>query len=140
VKPTRRTTRFAQAVLALVAVGFGLATVMAGGRVLAGVDPGYVVFRPLLFFNTTMGLVYLAAGVVAWRNLDTGRSMAAIIFLLNLLVLGIIGVLYREGEAVAPDSLRAMTFRTVIWLGLFVGLAWIGRRGGAEKVGPNSGA
>ncbi len=51
--------------LAAVAVLFGIATVVAGTRVLSGSDPGYLVFRPLLIFNTAMGVAYLAAGVVA---------------------------------------------------------------------------
>lgn len=36
------------AVLAFIAILFGIATIFAGGRVLLGADPGYVVFRPLL--------------------------------------------------------------------------------------------
>jgi hypothetical protein len=33
-----------QALVALIAALFGLVTVFAGGRVLAGADPGYLVF------------------------------------------------------------------------------------------------
>jgi hypothetical protein len=35
-----------QVALALLAALFGLLTIFAGMRVLAGADPGYVVFRP----------------------------------------------------------------------------------------------
>ena len=114
-------------ILGFVAVAFGLATIVAGGRVLGGADPGYVVFRPLLLFNTAMGGVYVAAGIVALRSLASGKLAAAGIFLLNLLVLGIIGYLYVAGSAVAIDSIRAMTFRTGVWLVLFLGLAWLDR-------------
>lgn len=117
-----------QRILAAVAFVFGLATIAAGGRVLAGADPGYVVFRPLLLYNTVMGLGYLAAGVITWRSLERGRLAAATIFVLNLVVLAVIGYLFARGHAVAPDSLRAMTFRTGAWLGLFIGLSWLGRR------------
>ena len=41
--------------IALAAGAFGLVTVVAGTRVLTGTDPGYVVFRPLLVFDTFMG-------------------------------------------------------------------------------------
>jgi hypothetical protein len=76
--------------VAVVAAVFGLATIVAGGRVLTGwSDPGYVVYRPLLIYNTAMGVAYLAAG-----------------------------------SSVAIDSLRAMTFRTAVWLALFEGLVW----------------
>ena len=116
-----------QRILGFVAVAFGLATIVAGGRVLGGADPGYVVFRPLLLFNTAMGGVYVAAGIVALRSLARGKRAAAGIFLLNLLVLGIIGYLYVAGSAVAIDSIRAMTFRTGVWLVLFLGLTWLDR-------------
>jgi len=51
-----------------IAVLFGIATLFAGGRVLLGSDPGYVVFRPLLVYNVLMGLAYVAAGIIFWRS------------------------------------------------------------------------
>jgi hypothetical protein len=114
--------------LALAAVLFGLVTMIAGVRVLTGSDPGYVVFRPLLIYNTVMGFFYLAAGIIAWRSPDRGKFAAATIFFLNLLVLTAIGFLYATGSAVAIVSLLAMAFRTVVWFVLFLALAWISRR------------
>ncbi len=117
-----------QRVLALAAALFGLVTIIAGTRVLAGSNPGYIVFRPLLIYNTAMGIAYVAAGIIAWRSLDRGKYAAATIFVLNFLVLSAIGFLYTAGSAVAIDSLRAMTFRTVVWLVLFLVLAWMSHR------------
>ncbi len=114
--------------MAFIALLFGFVTVAAGVRVLAGGDPGYAVFRPLLIYNTAMGMAYVAAGAVAWRSLHQGKRAAAAILVLNLLVLGAIGYLYSTGGAVAAESLGAMTFRTVAWLVLFLGLAWLSRR------------
>lgn len=109
---------------------FGLATIVAGVRVLAGSDPGYIVFRPLLVYNTVMGMVYVAAGVIAWRSVDRGTYAAATILVLNFLVLGAVGYLYATGSAVAVESLHAMILRTALWLVLFVGLAWMSHRNG----------
>jgi hypothetical protein len=118
-------SRLRQRTVAVVAAVFGLATIVAGGRVLMGwSDPGYVVYRPLLVYNTAMGVAYLAAGVVIGRSLHWGRYAAATIFVLNLVVLGAIVFLYAAGGSVAIESLRAMTFRTAVWLALFVGLVW----------------
>ena len=64
-----------------IAVLFGIATLFAGGRVLLGSDPGYVVFRPLLVYNVLMGLAYVAAGIIFWRSARAGRNAAAAIFL-----------------------------------------------------------
>ncbi len=85
-------------------------------------------FRPLLIYNTAMGIAYVAAGVIAWHNLDRGKYAAATIFVLNLLVLGATGYLYAAGGAVAIDSLRGMIFRTVAWLVLFLGMVWMSHR------------
>jgi len=117
-----------QGILALVAALFGLVTIFAGTRVLTGSDPGYVVFLPLLIYNTAMGFLYVAAGFIVWRNIQRGQYAAATIFLLNLLVLAAMGYLYSAGHGVALDSLRAMVLRTVVWLLLFLGLAWLSRR------------
>lgn len=117
-----------QGVFALVAALFGLATIIAGVRVLTGSDPGYIVFRPLLIYNTAMGIAYVAAGIIAWRSSNQGKYAAAAIFVLNFIVLGTISYLYATGSAVAVNSLRAMTLRTVVWLILFLGLAWISYR------------
>jgi hypothetical protein len=103
-----------RAVAALATV-FGAATILAGSRVLSGSDPGYVVFLPLLVFNTVMGFVYIVAGVLIWRDHCRGRAWAGRIALLNLSVLLAIAVLYASGGAVAVDSLMAMTVRTVAW-------------------------
>jgi hypothetical protein len=103
-----------------------------------GTDPGYVVFHPLLIYNTAMGVAYVVAGILAWRSVDRGSHAAAAIFLLNLCVLGAIGYLYTTGGGVAVDSVRAMILRTVVWLVLFLGLAWLSRRARAS-VSPSCG-
>ena len=117
-----------QGVLAIAATLFGLATIVVGSRVLAGSNPGYIVFRPLLIYNTAMGIAYMAAGVIAWRNLHRGKYAAGTIFVLNLLVLEATGYLYATGSAVAIESVRAMMFRTVVWLVLFLGMVWMSHR------------
>ncbi len=119
--------KISQKALALLAVLFGVITIFAGGRVLAGTNPGYVVFLPLLIYNTLMGFAYVGVGTVSWRNLNLGRNGAFVIFGLNLIVLAAIGIAYAAGEAVAKDSLGAMTLRTVVWLVVFSGLWWLGR-------------
>jgi len=127
---TRPVMALGQRFLALLAAAFGLVTLAAGGRVLAGADPGYVVYAPLLIFNTAMGVAYVAAGVVAWRSLRSGAFAAGAIFLANLVVAAAIVNLYSAGRAIAIDSVRAMAFRTGVWLVLFLGLAWMNRRPG----------
>jgi len=123
-----RSLGLVQKALALVAALFGLLTIFAGTRVLTGADPGYVVFMPLLVYNTVMGVLYVAAGFIAWRQLQRGRQAAAAIFGLNLLVLAAVAWLHSTGQGVALDSVRAMVLRTGVWLVLFLGLAGLSHR------------
>ena len=128
-----RSVRVTQLLAAAIGGLFGVATLFAGGSVLLGSDPGYVVFRPLLIYNTIMGVAYLAAGITIWRSLILGKYAAGAIFLLNILVLLGIILVYRSGGAVAVDSLGAMTLRTVVWLILFLVASWLGRSRTATK-------
>lgn len=114
-------------ILITVAVLFGLLTIFAGTRVLLGSDPGYIVFRPLLIYNSIMGVVYVTAGIIAWRNIKQGMIVSAAIFVLNFIVLITIFFLYTEGHSIAVDSLRAMSLRTVVWFALFAGFWWLYR-------------
>lgn len=107
---------------------FGALTIFAGTRVLTGADPGYVVFLPLLIYNTAMGAAYVAVGTMAWRHLGVGRKGAAAIFGLNLIVLIAVWALHQSAGAVAVDSVRAMGLRTGVWFVLFVGFWWLGRK------------
>ncbi len=129
-----RYIRTIQVLLALAAIAFGIATIKAGVHVLAGFDPGYVVFRPLLIFNTAMGAVYAAAGILIWRSIERGKHAAAIIFVLNFLVLGTIGCLHALGSAVAIESFGAMSLRTVVWLVLFLVLKRMSYRNNAGRL------
>ena len=126
-KVKNRYVRLTHGLLALVAGVFGLATILAGTKVLTGSDPGYIVYRPLLIYNTAMGAAYLAAAIMAWRHPGRAKQAAGIIFALNLLVLGVVGYLYLAGGAVAVHILRAMTLSTVVWILVFLGWAWTTR-------------
>lgn len=102
-------------VIAVVATLFGVLTVVAGSRVLLGADPGYVVYRPLLQFNTVMGFVYAGVGLLVWQGHKAALFGAAAITGLNLLVLLLVAYGFATGAAVAATSLGAMSFRTVVW-------------------------
>ena len=116
------------------AVLFGILTIVGGSRVLLGGDPGYVVFQPLLIFNTAMGPGYIAAGIMVCRNLVLARRLAAVIVILNLCMLGMTTVFWVSGDSVAVQSLLAMLFRTLVWLGLLFVLQRHGDRGNLPEL------
>ncbi len=118
-----------QRTLAIVAGLFGIVTLVSGGRVLLGADPGYVVYRPLLVFNTVMGAVYLFTGVRGWFDAQLGRRGALVIVVLNVLMLAFIAWLFlAESSVVARQSVAAMSLRTVVWLVLWAGFRRAARR------------
>jgi protein-S-isoprenylcysteine O-methyltransferase Ste14 len=117
---------------------FGLLTVLAGGRVLLGADPGYAAFLPLLVFNTAMGAVYLLAALLLWRSAPRGRRAAGTFALVNLAVLLVIVVHRTGGGPVAGESMAAMTLRTGVWTGIYLLVRWSMR--GASRRGEVAGA
>lgn len=102
---------------------FGVLTLVASSRILyLGSDPGYVVFMPLLIFNHIMGVCYLIAGYLIWRNTQKSEMAALAVFLLNLIMLITIFIVYFMDSGVAINSFGAMTFRTIVWLLIFISL------------------
>lgn len=116
--------------VAVIAVVFGVITLAAGGRVLLGANPGYVVFSPLLQFNTAMGIAYIFVGVLAWRGLRVALFGAAVVTVLNLLVLGSTVYAYAPGGPIAAASIQAMAFRAAVWVVLLALLARAPRQRG----------
>lgn len=112
--------KWAQPVTSFVAVAFGLLTVVAGVRVLTGLsEPGYTLFLPLLSFNTVMGFVYIAAGILTMQSTRVGVAFSKYIFLINLAVFVIVFLLYLYTRSAAIESVMAMGVRTLVWLIIF---------------------
>lgn len=108
--------------LGFIGVAFGVVTVGAGGSVLLGWrDPGYIVFQPLLVYTYSMAFAYIATGLAGWRHAAHGRRGAGLISLANLLMLVVVLGFFASTEGVARHSVVAMSMRTLIWLGLWLG-------------------
>lgn len=107
---------FIKRVSAIIATAFGLITMWIGGMTLFGFfDPGYVIFIPLLIFNFMMGFFYTATGVLIWQQHPKATPASKIIFLLNIVVLFIISLFFWIDFEVAFDSVKAMSFRSLVW-------------------------
>ena len=120
--PARRIWRWAAAVAA---AGFGVATVIAGARVLFGGEPArtaagaYVPF--VVAFNFAAGFAYVAAAAgLALRRRWTPR-LAAAIALATLLVFVAFGVHVAAGGAFESRTVGAMTIRSVFWIAFAAG-------------------
>jgi hypothetical protein len=102
-------------IAALLAFIIGAMAIFAGGQVLLGKDPGYYVINWLPIYNFTLGIVsFFITGVLIWK--DSKYALLAAIGTLSLhaIVMAILQTAYRT--LVAPDSIRAMTLRLIVWL------------------------
>ncbi len=109
---------------AAAAAAFGVATILAGGRVLFGGEAAraaagaYVSF--VVAFNFTAGFAYLAAAVgLALRKRWTPRLAAAIAGATVIVFLAF-GVHVATGGAFESRTVGAMTIRSVFWIAFAV--------------------
>lgn len=101
-------------IAALMALIIGLMAVFAGGKVLLGQDPGYYVINWLPVYNYTVGILTIfITAVVIWRKSRLALPLALTTFGVHALVMIILQTGYRN--VVAPDSIRAMTVRLIVW-------------------------
>ena len=105
--------------LSLVGMALGAISVLAGTRVLAGIDtPDYVVLPWLVSYNVLAGAAGVFVGVGVWRTRPwsvTATRMLAGAHAATLITLVVLRLL---GAPAASESVAAMTFRTVVWLAI----------------------
>lgn len=115
-------------VAAIVAVAFGVLTVLSGGSVLFGPDTAqraagaYIDF--VVWFNFLAGFVYVLAGVGLWAQQRWSGMLALLIALATLLVLGALGIRIVGGGAYEMRTVIALNFRAVVWLSI----SWVAYR------------
>lgn len=108
-------------IAAAVGLLFGLMSVVAGTRVLAGIaHPDYVVLPWLVAYNIAAGAVGVAAGAGLWRlrrwAVGLARTLAAAHGIVLVILLGFRAV----DRPVADDSLAAMALRVAVWTAIAV--------------------
>lgn len=105
---------------ALIAVAFGILTVISGGRALfGGADMGAVV-PFVLWFNFLAGFTYVIAGYGLWRNANWAKFAAIGIFAATAFVFAAFIVQVLRGVPWEGRTMGAMMLRTLVW-------AWIAK-------------
>lgn len=106
-----------------VAVVFGLATVLSGGRALfGGVDMGAVV-PFVLWFNFLAGFAYVLAGIGLWRGAGWAPMLSLGIAVTTTAVFAAFLWHVGFGGAWEARTLGAMILRTGIWTAI-AAFAW----------------
>ena len=101
-------------IASILAFIIGGMAVFAGAQVLLGNDPGYYVITWLPLYNYTVGILTICiTAVFIFTNSRFALPSTIGTFSLHALVMLIILTAYRG--VVAPDSIRAMTIRLIVW-------------------------
>lgn len=110
--------------VAAVAVIFGLATIVAGGRVIFGsaaaraAEGDYVPF--VLWFNFVAGFAYVAAGVALARGRAWGARLSLAIAVGTTLAYAAFGAHVLLDGAFTRHTVVAMAVRTITWVAIAV--------------------
>lgn len=115
-------TTILEKIISLIAVGFGLLTIKAGGAVLFGdaaarLDAGnYVPF--VLWFNFLAGFAYVIAGVGIWGRRQWSMWLSAAIALATSMVFVVFGMYVLAGGVFEQRTVIAMSLRSGIWISI----------------------
>ena len=103
-------------VAAIIAIAFGLLTIVSGGRALfGGADMGAVV-PFVLWFNFLAGFAYVAAGLGLWFRTDWATVLSIAIALATAVVFAAFLWNVSKGVAFEARTMGAMGLRLVVWV------------------------
>ncbi len=112
-------------IAAVIGLLLGAASIVAGSRVLAGVDhPDYVVLRWLVIYNVAAGIAGVVVGLLLWQSRSRSVVLARMLAGMHAAVLVVLLALWTTGRPVATDSLAAMLLRTSVWISIAVVATW----------------
>jgi hypothetical protein len=103
-------------VVAILAIAFGLLTIVSGGRALfGGADMGAVV-PFVLWFNFLAGFAYVVAGLGLWFRTGWATAVAIAIALATAAVFAAFLWNVSKGVAFEARTMGAMGLRLVVWV------------------------
>jgi hypothetical protein len=92
----------------------GAMSIIAGGKAMRGWNPGYSVLAWLPIYNFLMGIMTLIPAILIWVNSRYAMIVSLVTFGIHALVLALLLTVFRD--AVARQSIAAMSFRLATWL------------------------
>ncbi len=99
----------------------GLLSIISGSAVLLGIkQPDYNILRWLVIYNVTMGVVSIGVGIGIWSVRLWAIRIASYIASAHIVVLVILIIMYVSTVSVALQSIGAMTFRSLVWIGITI--------------------
>jgi hypothetical protein len=105
----------------LLSIVVGILSFASGMSVLAGIrEVEYSTVLSLIIYNAVAGALAFAAGLGLWKGKAWAVRLTAIIAGTHLVVLTLVSFGYLKGGPVAVESLYAMAFRVIVWIGIIV--------------------
>ena len=101
-------------IASLLAFLVGIMSIVAGGMVLRGWQPGWSVIPWLPIYNFGVGLLTLIPAFLLWVNHRYALSASIAIFSIHTIVLLLLLTVFRNTAAF--QSVGAMSFRVVTWI------------------------
>ena len=93
----------------------GAMAIFAGGQVILGKIMDYYVIDWLPIYNVIAGLISaFITAILVWKGSKFAMPAAIGTFAIHGIVMLVLQIAYRD--LVAPDSIKAMTVRLVVWL------------------------
>lgn len=102
----------------VLALFIGVLSVFSGSKVLLGIEiKEYPVLIWLVSYNVIFGILSIFTAYLIWKNKKRNKS-----FILFILAMHFIVFIYLKffSAIVAPESIKAMIFRTGIWVVIVV--------------------
>ncbi len=116
---------------AVVAVLIGFMPVIAGYKVLSGAFvPDYNVLTWLVNYNVIMGIVSIVTGLALWITHRFAFKLTSFVAIAHISVLALLLTVF--SNIVADHSIKAMVFRSVIWVMLYI-IVWKKSAPGSSK-------
>jgi hypothetical protein len=123
-------------VAAVVALVFGVVTIVVGGRTLFG-DPAEraaagAIVPFVLWFNFAAGFAYVAAGIGLFLSRRWAAHLSAVIAAATVAVFAAFAIHILLGGAFEARTVGAMTIRSLVWIAIAItacrafGCAWRG--------------
>ncbi len=106
--------RFFKTLAALLALFIGAMSVFAGTSVLLGATTkDYNVLQWLVIYNVVVGIISIIVAYLIWKDMQISKKLILFILGLHFLIFIYLNFL---SETVAFESIKAMLFRTIIWI------------------------
>lgn len=109
-------------IASIIAFLVGAMSIVAGGKVIRGWEPGWSVIAWLPVYNFIMGILALIPAVLIWMNNRHAFVASAVTLGIHVTVLALLLVAFRN--TVAFQSVGAMSFRIAAWA-VVLALLWL---------------